>query len=129
MRILACSALFLCANVALADDTDRWWGTDKAAHAAASFGIAGATYSVSACHFSSRVAPLLIGSVVTASAGIGKEIWDSATGGQPSWKDLTWDALGLATGLVVSYLVDLAFRGSTLPRHEALQRVQPSLIK
>ena len=33
--------------------------------------------------------------------------------GTPSWRDFTWDVIGTATGLLVSFLVDLAVRAVT----------------
>jgi uncharacterized protein YfiM (DUF2279 family) len=46
-------------------------------------------------------------------AGIGKEVYDLSGRGQASWRDLTWDAVGVATGLGVALLLDLALRGVT----------------
>lgn len=35
-----------------------------------------------------------------------KELWDLSGHGSPSWKDFTWDVIGVATGLLLSWLVD-----------------------
>ena len=46
-----------------------------------------------------RRGPALIGAtVVTASAGIGKEVWDRRGHGTASARDLAWDGLGLVAG-------------------------------
>jgi uncharacterized protein YfiM (DUF2279 family) len=47
------------------------------------------------------------GAALGLGAGVAKELFDLHTGGDPSWRDLAWDALGTATGLLVAYLVDL----------------------
>ena len=52
---------------------------------------------------------LLVGGSVAMGAGIAKELWDLAGHGDPSWRDLTWDALGTAFGLVIAWTVDHFF--------------------
>ena len=44
-------------------------------------------------------------------AGIAKELADLSGLGDPSWRDLTWDAIGTATALAVSWSSDLLIRG------------------
>jgi putative lipoprotein len=100
-----------------ADDSDKWLGADKGLHFAASAAIAGATYGVSAPHFESRHAPLLVGAGVGILAGVSKEGWDASGNGTFSWKDLAWDALGVATGLVIAWSVDVLLRGSSHRKH------------
>ena len=43
---------------------------------------------------------------VAFGAGIAKEVYDRYSGGDSSWRDLTWDAVGTATGVLVSWLID-----------------------
>jgi putative lipoprotein len=38
--------------------------------------------------------------------GFGKELFDYARGGQASRADLTWDILGVATGLLVAFVLE-----------------------
>lgn len=83
------------------DGSDRWFAMDKAKH----FFMAAFVQTVS---FSALRAigvgyrPSLAGATVTAAAvGIGKELYDLKTGGDASWKDLTWDGIGIAAASVV----------------------------
>jgi uncharacterized protein YfiM (DUF2279 family) len=45
---------------------------------------------------------------VALGAGIAKEMYDRAGHGTPSLRDLSWDAIGVATGLVASWLLERA---------------------
>ena len=92
-------------------DSDRWFAKDKALHFGMSAGVAGATYGVSAPHFGNRYAPLLIGAGVGVLAGASKEVWDASGYGTPSWKDAAWDAMGIATGLLIAWTLDMLVRG------------------
>lgn len=75
---------------------DGWFAMDKAKH----FFMAAFVQTVSfsayrAVGLSYRHA--LVGATVTSSAvGIGKELYDLKTGGDASWRDLTWDGVGIA---------------------------------
>jgi putative lipoprotein len=84
---------------------DDWLGRDKALHFGASFALAGAGYAGGAALSREPVVRLGVGATVAMAAGIAKEMADRS-GGDPSLKDLTWDALGTATGLVTAWLVD-----------------------
>ena len=42
---------------------------------------------------------------------MGKELADLGGYGDPSWKDLAWDGLGMVTGLAVAWGLDLLIRG------------------
>lgn len=96
-------------------DPDPWLGPDKALHFGASALIAGAGYGISAPFFEhSRVPPLLIGGGVGVLAGVGKELYDLTGRGDPSWKDLAWDGIGITAGLLVAVGLDLAIRGWSL---------------
>lgn len=39
--------------------------------------------------------------IAALSIGIGKEIWDRYHGGVPSWSDVFWDVVGVATGTII----------------------------
>lgn len=107
---------FIAAKPARAADSDPWLSQDKGIHFGVSAAIAGGTYGVSAPHFDNRTAPLLIGAGIAAAAGISKEVWDAAGYGTPSWKDLAWDTLGIATGLAIAWGIDILVRGAHLKR-------------
>jgi putative lipoprotein len=103
---MALVALSGTATPARADD-DPWTGADKAQHFAASAGLAGTGYGVARPFAGAPVPSLIAGAGLALSAGITKEILDLGGDGTASWKDLTWDAMGTATGVAVALLVDL----------------------
>lgn len=107
--------LVLLAPAARADD-DPWLGRDKALHFGVSASLAAGTYGVTAAAGGTRGLSLGLGAGVAAAAGIGKETLDLAGYGDPSWKDLAWDAIGLVVGLAVAFGVDLAVRGAPADR-------------
>ena len=88
---------------------DDWLGRDKALHYSVSVGLAGAGYVGGAFLFDAPEARLLTGAGVALGAGVAKELYDAGRGSFFSWKDLTWDVLGTATGLAVSWTVDRLF--------------------
>jgi putative lipoprotein len=105
-RILPVLAVALLAAPTPAAAQDDWLGRDKALHFGASFALAGAGYAGGAALSREPVVRLGIGAAVALGAGIAKEMYDRSGHGDPSLKDLTWDALGTATGLVTAWLVD-----------------------
>jgi hypothetical protein len=48
-------------------------------------------------------------------AGVAKELWDLSGRGDPSWKDLAWDGVGTAAGLVTAWCFDRWWRARTRP--------------
>jgi putative lipoprotein len=85
---------------------DDWFGRDKALHFGATFGLAGAGYAAGAAFSREPVVRFGVGGTLAMGAGIAKELYDRSSGGDPSLKDLTWDALGTASGLVTAWLID-----------------------
>jgi putative lipoprotein len=85
---------------------DDWFGRDKALHFGVSFALAGAGYAGGAVFSREPVVRFGVGGTVAMGAGIAKELYDRTSGGDPSLKDLTWDALGTATGLCTAWLID-----------------------
>ncbi|XXF79896.1 hypothetical protein P2318_09160 [Myxococcaceae bacterium GXIMD 01537] len=85
---------------------DDWLGADKAKHFGATLGLAGLGYGAGALLLESPRARLLSGAALGMGVGLGKELYDLGRGGRFSWKDLTWDAIGTATGLLVSWTLD-----------------------
>jgi putative lipoprotein len=116
-RCLAAAALVAATaftSVARADDPDPWVSRDKALHFDVSAGIAAAGYGVSAGWLvDARWKALAIGGGLSLAAGATKEIIDAtgAFGGDPSWKDFTWDAIGVVAGLAIAWGVDLLLGG------------------
>jgi putative lipoprotein len=110
--LLACG-IALVASVGLsrpAQAADDLFGRDKALHFAASAGIALGGYGGAALFTADRPARLVTGGGLALAAGIGKEISDRYTGGDPSWRDLGWDVIGTATGLTLAYMIDWGIR-------------------
>ena len=102
------------ASPARAQDDDPWFARDKALHFDVSAGIAAATYGVSAgWMFDARWKALALGGGVALAAGAGKELLDAThvLGGDPSWKDFTWDVFGTLAGLALAWGVDLLLGG------------------
>lgn len=89
-----------------ATDRDPWFGRDKALHFGASSLIACGGYATAAQLTDDTRLRLGVGAGVALSAGIAKEVYDKYSGGDASLRDLTWDVVGTATGLVLSWLID-----------------------
>lgn len=85
---------------------DDWFGQDKALHYGVSVGLAGAGYAGGALLFEAPEARWLSGAGVALGAGVAKELYDAGRGSFFSFKDLTWDVLGTATGLGLSWAID-----------------------
>lgn len=106
------SLLMLMPASARADERDPWLGRDKALHFSASAVIAGGAYGGSALFTDDRATRAALGVGVGLAAGIAKEVYDMTGRGDPSWRDLTWDAIGVTMGVGVSLLIDWAIRGN-----------------
>lgn len=100
---------------------DDWFGQDKALHYSLSAGLAGAGYAGGALLFEAPEARWLSGAGVALGAGVAKEFYDAGRGTYFSFKDLTWDVLGTATGLTLSWAVDRLFfqRDARAPASQA----------
>ncbi len=112
--VVALVAATVLSRPARADDADPWISRDKAFHFDVSAGIAAAGYGVSAAWLvDARWKALAIGGGVALAAGAGKEIVDATGlfGGDASWKDFAWDAMGTALGLAIAWGVDLLLGG------------------
>jgi putative lipoprotein len=114
-------ALWVSASAsARAQDADPWFARDKALHFDVSAGIAAAAYGISAGWIvpDARWKALAIGGGVALAAGAGKEILDATHvfGGDPSWKDLTWDLIGTVAGLAIAWSMDLLLGGVSSQR-------------
>jgi putative lipoprotein len=94
------------AGPARASDRDPWFGPDKALHFGASALLAAGGYGATALVSDDRRVRLAVGGGVAFSLGIAKELWDLSGHGDPSWRDLTWDAVGTVSGLAVAAALD-----------------------
>ena|SRR5689334_18366649 len=82
------------------DRGDRWFAADKVKHFfMAAFVESG---SFSALRLTGMHRGPALDAAIGAAAGIsvGKEVYDRLSGGDPSVKDLTWDAAGIAGAAV-----------------------------
>jgi putative lipoprotein len=100
------AALLAGAGAARADDTDPWFGRDKRLHFEAAGSLAVVGYAGGAMLTTSRPARVATGIALGLGAGIAKELWDLDGHGDASWRDLTWDAVGAATGVLVAAAFD-----------------------
>ena len=107
-RIILLVAVLAAPMEARADD-DPWLGPDKALHFSLSAAIAGGGYGLGAALDQERRWRFLIGGAAGVGAGVAKELFDLTGAGDPSWRDLAWDALGITTGLLLAYAIDLVF--------------------
>ncbi len=91
---------------ARAADPDPWFGRDKALHFGATFVLGSGGYAGAALLTERPAWRATTGAGVGLGVGIAKEVYDRYAGGDPSWRDLTWDAVGTATGVLVAWLLD-----------------------
>jgi putative lipoprotein len=85
---------------------DAWWGKDKQKHLLLSSGAAFVTY-VWLGH-SGMEPSLRMGATALVVLGVGalKEARDALGYGHASWKDMTWNVIGTAVGLIVAWVVE-----------------------
>lgn len=115
MKFLSCVlvlALLCTAGSARADD---FWGRDKALHFGVSAGLAAGGYGAAALFSEHRGVRLAVGGGLALGAGAAKELADLAGAGEPSWKDMAWNAIGTVTGLLIAWSLDLLIRGAARP--------------
>jgi putative lipoprotein len=89
---------------------DPWLARDKGLHFGVSAALGAAGYGGSAWWVRPRWQRALIGGGFAISIGGAKELHDFR-GGDPSWRDFTWDVTGAAVGVGLAYLLDLAITG------------------
>ncbi len=92
-------------------DSDPWLAKDKYLHFGVSAVLAGGVYGLGVASSDRRDLSLAAAAGIGLGVGIAKELLDLTGSGTPSWKDLTWDAAGVAAGMLVGLLIDLAVRG------------------
>jgi len=90
---------------------DPWWGRDKALHLGVSATLSAGFYGIGAAFLDAPEERALFGGGVALGLGGLKELYDFASGdGDPSWRDFTWNVVGVAAGLVLSITIDLLVR-------------------
>ncbi|MCP3098940.1 hypothetical protein LZ198_08630 [Myxococcus sp. K15C18031901] len=120
LPVLASSLALLLAPRAHAASGDDWFGPDKPKHFAACFTLAGVGYAGGALLLEPHEARYWTSAGLAMGVGVGKELYDLGRGTRFSLKDLAWDAVGTATGLTVSFLVDRLIFGPPPPRSTSL---------
>ena len=80
---------------------DSWFGTDKVKHFFMSALVQSASFSAARAAGASNSSAQLMGGVVTAAFGIGREVHDRRVGKIFSGKDLVWDAAGGVSAAVL----------------------------
>jgi putative lipoprotein len=89
-------------------DSDPWFGRDKALHFAASASIAVVVYAGASFQTESRAKRIVAAASVALAAGLAKEVWDLSGHGDASGRDLAWDVIGTSTGVLLAYAIDWA---------------------
>jgi putative lipoprotein len=104
--VLAALLLTRASAPCLAGGDDRWLAHDKAVHYTASGLLASDAYAGISL-VSKRTEWRIVGALgLTIAAGAAKEVYDSHGGGDPSWRDLTWDLAGATSGALLSWVID-----------------------
>jgi putative lipoprotein len=87
---------------------DPWFGRDKLIHFAAAGSLAVVGYANTSMLTENRAVRAGAGAALAVGAGVAKELWDLDGHGDASWRDLGWDLIGAATGILVAAGVDWA---------------------
>ena len=111
---IALAAALLAVPGRAAAAEDAWTGPDKALHFGLSTALAAGTYGLGTLAWpepDERWKVALLGAGVTLGAGGAKELADLAGMGTPSWRDFTWDVVGMVVGVGLAFTLDVALRG------------------
>jgi len=93
---------------------DNWWALDKYLHFLGSLGFSFALYSFSSLFTRRTWLNFLIAFTIPLLVGGGKELLDLAGFGSPSWKDMTWNTLGVVLGLVFAFIFMKEFHARSI---------------
>ncbi|HZA15119.1 MAG TPA: hypothetical protein VE618_11500 [Myxococcaceae bacterium] len=105
---------------------DPWLGGDKLSHFGVSAGLALAGYGASSVVFRDDRARLATGAGLALTLGAARELDNLGGSGNPSWRDMAWNALGMAVGLGAAWLVDNFILRRPLEWNSAAQADRPS---
>jgi len=103
------------ATRARAQEADAWFARDKALHFGVSAGITVVGYAGASLKTDHRPTRRAAAIVLGLGAGVTKEVWDAFGHGDASWRDLTWDVIGTATGVLVAAGVDWLYQRLSHP--------------
>jgi uncharacterized protein YfiM (DUF2279 family) len=82
-------------------DADAWLGEDKVRHFTMSYAVVAVGFGTARAAGIERNTALASAAASAAAAGLLKEVYDRATGGIFSTRDLVWDAAGIIAGVLV----------------------------
>jgi putative lipoprotein len=100
---------------AQAQETDEWLARDKALHFGVSAGITMVGYAGASLKTDHRPTRRAAAVLLGLTAGVTKEVWDAFGPGDASWRDLTWDVIGTATGVLVAAGIDWLYQRLSQP--------------
>lgn len=107
---VACAAALLMPIAATprvqAADSDPWFAHDKYLHGSVSAALSLTGYAAASSTTTDLRWRFGTGAALALTAGVGKELLDLGGPGDASWRDLTWDVVGTATGLAIAYMLD-----------------------
>lgn len=106
MLSLPMIAAALTLSTASTPDPDPWFGSDKLQHFGVSAALAAGGYGASTVFFRDERARLATGAGLALTLGAARELDNLGGRGQPSWRDMAWNAMGMAVGLTAAWLVD-----------------------
>jgi uncharacterized protein YfiM (DUF2279 family) len=89
---------------------DPWWARDKQLHLLASGALATLGYGAAALADQPEPVRLAVGAGLGLGAGLAKEAVDLLGAGDASHRDLAWDLVGTASGLLLAWMADRVIR-------------------
>ena len=97
-------ALLFTLHFGAAPSADRWIAPDKAKHFFTSAFLQSVSFSVLRSARVGKTGALIGATALTATVGVGKELYDARFGGDPSFRDLTADGAGIvAASLLLAH--------------------------
>ena len=81
---------------------DAWFAADKLRHFFLSFAVTGMAFGTIRTTGLDGAPALLLAGAAAGAAGLWKEFYDRSIGRPFSRKDLVWDGLGIAAGLILA---------------------------